>query len=275
MKIILIILVPLFLLACSKVGVGYSVGTSQVQNRVDDAFDFHPRAKSKDVDRFLSEQFENNKKPFFIKVKDLLQKFEAQSIKKELTTAEVNELHRASVNFRKDIIEMFRPSFNKVLTEVGDTEIKVFKDYTSEQISEREEEVANKKSFKKKRLSSLIRVAEFFLDDLTKEQEALASKFVEEHLDFYAEQIQARKSFNQELVKLYPQKDKMINLSLAYYSGDSDIRTEIYKKQREVFEQDMKNFILSLWNRRTSEQTAFFQKRLFDVIAEIDKIITE
>ena len=275
MKKIGALLIPLLFLACSKVGVGYSLGTSQIKNKVDDAFEFSPRSKSKDVDQFLSAEFSKNKKIFFVKLKEQLHNLEAQSVKVDLTPAEADQLHLEGLAFQKDMIQLFKPSFNKVITEVGDSEIKVFKDYSSEQISEREQEAENTKAFKKKKLSNLTRVAEFLLDDLTKDQQTLASKFIDEHLEFYKNQIQLRKKFNTDLVTLYPQKEKMLALSLAYYTGDTSIRTEDYKIQRAVFEQDMKALIVSLWKLRTKEQTKFFQRRLKDIIAEVDKILSE
>lgn len=275
MKNLCVYLLPLLLLACSKVGVGYSLGTSQIKGKVDDAFEFTPRSKSKDVDRFLSAEFSKNKKVFFVKFKEQLHKLEVMAAKKDLTALEADQLLSEGLAFQRDMILLFKPSFNKVIAEIGDAEIKVFKEYSSEQISEKEEEAENKKSFKKKKLSNLTRVAEFLLDDLTKEQEALANRFVDEHLDFYKEQIQLRKRFNTDLIKFYPQKDKMLDLSLAYYSGDSSIRTDDYKKRRAAFEQDTKNLIISLWKMRTNEQTAYFQNRLKDILKEVDKILSE
>lgn len=272
MKLWLYLLLLLFL-GCSKVGVGYSLGTNQIKSRVDDAFDFSPRSKSKEVDHFLSAEFSKNKKVFFVKLKEHLHKIEVITAKDQISQAEGDALHKDALAFQKDMILLFKPSFDKVIREVSDAELKVFKEYAAEQISEKEEEAADKKSFKKKKLSNFVRIAEFFLDDLTQDQEKLMDVFFDEHLNFYAEQIQMRKRFNADLVKLYPQKDKMLDLSIAYYSGDNSIRTEGYVKQREIFEQDMKNFILEIWKQRTPEQKTFFQKRLKDILREVDKIL--
>lgn len=261
--------------SCSKVGVGYSLGTNQIKSRVDDAFEFSPRSKSKDVDQFLSAEFSKNKKVFFVKLKEHLHKIEVLTVKDQITDSEGEALRKDASTFQKDMILLFKPSFEKVIGEVSDAEMKVFKEYTDEQISEKEEEAANKKSFKNKKLSNFVRIAEFFLDDLSKDQEKLMEKFFDEHLNFYAEQIQMRKIFNADLIKLYPQKDKMIDLSLAYYSGDNGIRTETYIKQREIFENDFKNFILEIWKIRSPEQKAFFQKRLKDILREVDKILAQ
>lgn len=274
-KLLGLYLLFLMLFSCSKVGVGYSLGTNQIKSRVGDAFEFTPRAKSKDVDHFLSEEFVKNKKVFFVRLKEHLHKVEALTAKDQITEAEGETLHKDAIAFQKDMIMLFKPSFDKVIREVSDAEMKVFKEYTDEQISEKEEEAANKKSFKKKKLANFVRIAEFFLDDLSKDQEKLMEKFFDEHLNFYTEQIQMRKLFNADLIKLYPQKDKMIDLSLAYYSGDNSIRTDTYKKQREIFEQDFKNFILEIWKVRSAEQKVFFQKRLKDILQEIDKILAQ
>lgn len=268
-------LLTLLMFSCSKVGVGYSLGTNQIKSRVDDAFEFSPRSKSKDVDQFLSAEFSKNKKVFFVKLKEHLHKIEALTAKDQITDMEGEILHRDATTFQKDMILLFKPSFDKVIREVSDAEMKVFKEYTDEQISEKEEEAADKKAFKKKKLSNFTRIAEFFLDDLTKEQEKLMEKFFDEHLNFYAEQIQMRKVFNADLIKLYPQKDKMLDLSLAYYSGDNSVRTDNYKKQRDIFETDFKDFILQIWKIRTPEQKAFFQKRLKDILHEVDKILAQ
>ncbi|AZZ36992.1 hypothetical protein CIK05_09365 [Bdellovibrio sp. qaytius] len=275
MKILGALILLVLLFACSKVGVGYSLGTRQIKSKVDDAFDFSPRSKSKEVDKFLSAEFAKNKKVFFVKLKEQLHKVEAITAKDQITPAEGEELHKDAANFQKEMILLFKPSFDKVLREVNDAEMKVFKEYSSEQITEKEEEAADKKAFKKKKLANIVRIAEFFLDDLSKDQQKLTEKFFDDHLNFYTEQIQMRKNFNAELIKLYPQKDKMIDLSLAYYSGDNSIRTDTYIKQREIFENDLKNFILEMWKLRSPEQKTFFQKRLKDIIHEVDKILAE
>lgn len=262
-------------MACSKVGLGYSIGTSQIKSKVDDAFDFSPRSKSKDVDQFLSAEFAKNKKIFFVKLKDQLQKLEVMSLKSDLNDMDIDKLYSDGQIMQKEIISMFKPSFNKVFTEISDAEIKVYKEYSSEQISEREKEAEDTKSFKKKKFSNFTRVAEFLLDDLTKDQEDLINKFIDEHLEFYKNQIRSRKKFNADLIALYPQKDKMIDFSIAYCAGDASIRSDEYKKERAFFEQEIKKLIVSLWKLRSKDQTVFFQNRLKDVIVEIDKIISD
>lgn len=274
MKKLGLILLPLAFLACSKVGVGYSIGSSQIESRVDDAFDFS-RSKSKDVNRFLDSQFDKNKKPVFKKLKELIVKIDAFSQKENLSQEEKDLFHQLLLDYQKEMITLFKPSFDKVMQEVGDSEIKNFKEYSAEQISEKKEEASDKKSFKKRKIANLTKVAEFLLGDLTNSQEQQVAKFVDNHLNFYAEQINMRKIFNDELIKLYPQKDKMTDLSLAYYAGDNNIRTDEYKKARSVFEQDMKKLIFSLWEQKNGEQKYFFQKRLKDIGHEVDKIIVE
>lgn len=272
MKKLGLILLPLLFLACSKVGVGYSIGTNQIENRVDDAFDF-PRAKSKDVEQFLSSQFDKNKKTVFKKLKEILTQLDTLSKKESLTAEDKDQLHQHLLDYQKEMITLFKPSFEKVMQEVGEEEIKNFKKYSAEQISEKKEESEDKKSFRKKKISNLTKVVEFLLGDLSKSQEDQVAKFVDDHLNFYIEQIEMRKVFNDDLIKLYPQKDKMADLSIAYYSGDNDIRTDEYKKSRTTFELGMKNLIFSLWDQKSGEQKEHFQKRIKDISSEVDKII--
>lgn len=261
-------------MACSKVGMGYSIGTHQIRSRVEDAFDFS-RPKSKDVDRYLSSQFDKNKKTVFLKIKELLTKIDQLSNKQNLTQEDKDQLHQYLLDFQKEMITLFKPSFEKVMQEVGENEIKNFKEYSKEQITEKKEESEDKKDFKKKKIANMTRVIEFFMGDLTKTQEQLVADYVDTHLSFYIDQIDMRKVFNEDLIKLYPQKDKMTDLSLAYYAGDNAIRTDDYKKARAVFEQDMKKFIFTLWDQKSNEQKDFFQNRLKDVNREIDKILIE
>lgn len=274
MKKLGVLIVSLFFVGCSKVGTGYNIGTYQIKDRVDDAFDF-PSSKSKDVDRFLASQFDKNKKPVFKKIKELLGKADALSQKPNLSQEEKDLLHQYLLDFQKEMITLFKPSFEKVMQEIGDNEIKNFKEYSAEQLADKKDEAADAKSFKKKKIANLTRVIEFLLGDLTKSQEQLVSKFVDEHVNFYIEQIDMRKVFNDDLVKLYPQKDKMTDLSIAYYAGDNTIRTDEYKKARVTFEQDMKSFIFTLWDQKSSEQKDFFQKRIQDLNREVDKILIE
>ena len=274
MKKPVLILTSLAFLACSKVGVGYSIGTNQIESRVDDAFDFS-RSKSKDVNRFLDSQFDKNKKPVFKKFKELLSKVEDLAQKENITQEEKDQLHQYLLDYQKEMITLFKPSFDKVMQEVGDAEIKNFKEYSSEQISEKKEEASDKKSFKKRKIANVKKVAEFLLGDLTKSQEQQVAKFVDDHLGFYSDQIDMRKNFNEDLIKLYPQKDKMTDLSLAYYAGDNSIRTDEYKKARVAFEVELKSFIFALWDQKNSEQKEFFQKRLKDISHEVDKILIE
>lgn len=256
--------------SCSRASIGYSIGANQIQSRVDDAFDFS-RAKSKDVNRFLSSQFDKNKKTTFIKVKELLSKLDLLSQKETLTVEDKDQLHQYLLDFQKEAIYLFKPSFEKVMQEVGDSEIQNFKDYSKEQIAEKKEEAEDLTAFKKRKIKNAIRVAEFLLGDLTKNQEQQITKFVESHLNFYIAQIDMRKSFNDDLIKLYPQKDKMTELSLSYYAGDNSIRTEEYKKARLSFELDMKSMIFSLWEQKTTEQKDHFRKRIKDIGLDLDK----
>lgn len=274
MKKLVLILTSLAFLACSKVGVGYSIGTNQIESRVDDAFDFS-RSKSKDVNRFLDSQFAKNKKPVFKKLKELIAKIENLSQRESLTQEEKDQLHQYLLDYQKEMITLFKPSFDKVMQEIGDAEIKNFKEYSTEQISEKKEEAEDKRAFKKRKIANLKKVAEFLLGDLSKSQEQQVAQFVDDHLGFYVEQIEMRKNFNDDLIKLYPQKDKMTDLSVAYYGGDNGVRTDQYKKARTVFELDMKKFIFSLWDQKTGEQKDFFQKRLKDVRVEVDKVLVE
>lgn len=274
MKKLILILLPVALMACSKVGVGYSIGTNQIENRVDDAFDFS-RSKSKDVNRFLDSQFTKNKKPVFQKLKELITKINTLSKKESLSQEEKDQLHQCLLDYQKEMITLFKPSFDKVMQEVGDSEIKNFKEYSEKQITEKKEEASDKKSFQKRKIANLTKVAEFLLGDLSKSQEQLLAQFVDDHLKFYIEQLDMRKNFSDDLIKLYPQKDKMAELSLAYYAGDNSIRTDNYKKARTVFELDMKNLIFSLWDQKSVEQKEFFQKRLQDISLEVDKILIE
>ena len=125
MKKIGLIFLSLAFLSCSKVGVGYSIGTHQIQNRVDDAFDF-PRAKSKVVDRYLSAEFDKNKKTVFRKLKELLSKMETLAQKENPTQVEKDLLHQYLKDYQKEMITLFKPSFDKVMQEVGDSIIKYF-----------------------------------------------------------------------------------------------------------------------------------------------------
>ena len=87
MKTLGVFILPFLLLACSKVGVGYSLGTRQIKGKVEDAFEFSPRAKNKEVNKFLSEQFDKNKKVFFAKLKEELHKVEVLTAKDQVTPA--------------------------------------------------------------------------------------------------------------------------------------------------------------------------------------------
>lgn len=263
------------LLSCSKVGVGYSIGSKLVQNKVDDAFDFKPKAKSKGVDQFLSAEFKKKRKIFFIRAKSLVLSLQLLSQKDPITDSDAEKLYQEVGKFQKDMIQLFRPSFQKVMTEVGDAELKVFNEYSVEQMSEKEEQVNDLKSFKKKKHKNIERLTDFLLDDVTSNQEKLIEKFVAKHIDFYKLHLQIRKKFDTDLIKIYPEKDKMIDLSIAYYSGDPAIRSDIYNKQREIFESEMRSMILEIWKLRTPSQKNFFQQRLTELLKEIEKVIAE
>lgn len=272
-KLKLFYLLPLFFMGCSKVGVGYSIGTNQIQDKVDDAFAFSPRSKSKDIDHFLSEEFRKNKKIFFEKSKALILDFHKTAQKDVVTSANGDLLHARLTIFQKEMIELFTPSFKKVLNAVGDSEIQVFNEYSVEKVSEKMEDFSDKKDFKNKKMKNFVRVAEFLLGDLGREQRKIMEKFVDDHMGFYEAQILARKKFNADLIRLYPEKDKMIHLSLAYYSGDRSVYADTYKGQLSNFEVEMKDLILKIWSMRTPEQKAFYLRRIDEIIKEIDKVL--
>ena len=172
-----------------------------------------------------------------------------------------------------DIIDLFTPSFELVLTESEETEIKSFTMYYLKKYTEKKEELAAFDSYKKNKTKSFKRIIGFIFDEINPQQEALINSFVIANIDYYRGQIEIRKKFNDDLVKLYPDKKKMIDFSLKYYKSDEDICTADYKKIRTQFEDNLKKFILSIWLQTTPKQKTYFASILKDVESEIESII--
>ncbi len=270
----LLSLIFLFLIqSCTKVGLGYRLGTGEVRSRIAENFDFQPSNKSRKVDFTLKEHFENNKKPVFVKIQIFLKSIIAATKKKQSEPADVEALFRPAKLLQTDLIDLFRPSFELVLTEIEEPEIKSFSKFYLKKYNEKKEELAVFDSYKKNKTKSFTRIIGFIFDEVSPQQEDLINSFVIANIDYYRGQIEIRKKFNDDLVKFYPDKKKMIDLSLKYYKSDEDIRTADYKKSRSQFEGNLKKFILSVWVQTTPKQKTYFSSILKDIESEVESII--
>lgn len=270
-----IFLCVLFILnqSCTKVGLGYHLGTGEIRSRIAESFDFQPSNKSRKVDFALKEQFENNKKPVFAKIQNVLKSIITATEKKQTELTDVNALFTQAKRIQIDIIDLFKPSFELVLTEIEDPEVKSFSKYYIKNYNEKKEELASVDSYKSKRIKSFKRIIGFIFDEINPQQEVLINEFVTNNIEYYRTQIEIRKKFNDDLIKLYPDKKKMIDLSLKYYKSDEDIRTADYKKIRAQFEDNLKKFVLLLWLQTTPKQKLHFLSILKDIESEIESII--
>lgn len=263
----------IFNLSCTKVGLGYRLGTGQVRSRIAESFDYQPSNKARKVDFALKEHFEKNKKPVFIKAQIFLKTIKAAAAKNDPILTDIDVLFEQAQLLQTEIIDLFRPSFELVLTEIEDPELKSFSKYYLKKYNEKKEELAGLDTYKKSKTKSFTRIIDFIFDETNPKQESLINDFVIAHIDYYRNQIEIRKKFNEDLIKLYPDKKKMINFSLKYYKSDEDIRSADYKKQRALFEDNFKKFILSIWLQTTPKQKTYFSSILIDIESEIESII--
>ena len=85
--------------SCTKVGLGYRLGTGEVRSRIADSFDYQPSNKSRKVDFALKEHFETNKKPVFIKIQIFLKSIVAATEKKQSELVDLTTLFTQAKQF--------------------------------------------------------------------------------------------------------------------------------------------------------------------------------
>lgn len=272
-QLIFLCILVLFTQSCTKVSLGYRLGSGEVRSRLAESFDFQPSNKSRKVDFALKEHFENNKKPVFVKIQIFLKSIITATEKKQPELTDVNTLFSQAKQLQIDIVDLFKPSFELVLTEIEDPEVKSFSKYYLKKYNEKKEELASVDSYKSKRIKSFKRIIGFIFDEINPQQEVLINEFVTDNIEYYRTQIEIRKKFNDDLIKLYPDKKQMIDLSLKYYKSVEDIRTADYKKIRAQFEDNLKKFVLSMWLQTTPKQKTYFASILKNIESEIESII--
>lgn len=275
MKKIVYFFICLFLItSCTKLSLGYKFGTSTLKSRLYDSFEFTSRDKTHQLNKHFDKVFAENKKPFFTLLKKTINRIQ-QDIRQNITLETVHNLHLDLIKTQRQVVEIYADSFSVVFGFVSNVELENYKKYVEEKNIELNAEAKDLTKFKDKKVKNFERAFDFLLNDITDEQLEWVRKFVDDNQLYYLNQINIRHKFNQELISLYPDKTKMKNLSVAYFAGDSSIRTDEYQKERLLFESNMKHFIVKVYKSLTVKQKAFLEERLFELIRDIDKELSE
>ncbi|MFN3454992.1 MAG: hypothetical protein ACK41T_08540 [Pseudobdellovibrio sp.] len=154
-----------FFLSCTKVGLGYKYVSNEVKDKIQESFDFNAK-KEKEINAFLDENFSSRKKDFLIELKGYVIKLQKISDVKELTLEKVDEVATDFSLLQKNIINLYKISFEKVVYSVENSEKENFIRYSNENISEMLEKSKNKEAFIKTKIKNFHRAVFFLLDTL-------------------------------------------------------------------------------------------------------------
>jgi len=265
MKYILLFLCLLSSVACTKLSIGYSLGSRQIKGRIQDSFDFDTKKKRYEIDSTLSEQFDSHKNKVFAEFLDCFENLNLIANQKKISEEDLLKLYDRVKTAQVKNIGLFKESFKKVVFSIEDHELNSFKKYSSDKTNEFRKKLENETRFIEEKQENIEKTIRFFFDDISDDQRKIVQEFVNKNIKFYKNQIEVRKGFFDNFIKLYPDHQKMMELAIGYYSGDQLYRDLDYIKERQAFEKEVAGLILKIWDNSSLKQ----RKNFFEVLSEI------
>jgi hypothetical protein len=253
----LILFIPLFLFSCSKIQTGLKFAPRMATGQIDKAFDLESQrydsikaqieadiqASQKDVAQKVIACIEVLEKNYLNKIPDL------QSL--ILIYDQVSETQ----NF---ILNQFANSTKMVLERLTDKEISYFKKHIDEKFKDEVLKSKDSDAFLEKQISRFEKSFDFFLDDLTNEQEQMIRVFVKEHLDYFANRILNRKKFSEDIYLKMKTKEPLLNFFNEQYMMMSFLLLK--DEGQKKYLQDFFEFNLKFKKTMSEKQIKYFKK---------------
>lgn len=267
MKFWIILITVIFVVACTKVELGYRLAPRTMMGRLDNSFSFESE-RFDQIKSVLDKDFAQNKPAVAKKTLHLIDELFKFSDRKEISPQEAQSFLVTLQNSRIDLVNLFKPSFSEVIGRLSPVEIKNLVDYSNEKISEQETLMTKREKFVDKQLNSFEKVMDFLFDAATNQQEKIYETFVAENQDFYRMQLQGRRNFVNKF-STTQQKSELVEFALAYYSGLAATRTAEHNRIYQKTEANLTTTIAKIWETLTDKQRKNFKENLLDLRAEV------
>lgn len=271
MKYFLILLSSLFIFSCSRVEVIYQFAPKVAADKVDDAFDFKS-ARYKEVRHQIETDLKDNKKVIIQNINELIDVLSTLSVKESLTLKDFQDLALDIRQKQKVLIAFFKPSFEKVILNLSEEEVKSLSKYSAKTMEKNDEELREHKPFVDKRLEGFEKLMDYFFDDTTSEQKAIYGDFIRNNFEYFKAQSVARKEFVLQFNWPIQDKEKLKDNVMKYYSSDSSVRTATYATQLTLFEKNLIQLQLELWQTVTKKQKDYFRAKLTSLKTDLLKL---
>lgn len=271
MKYFLAFLSCLFFFSCSRVELIYQFAPKVAADKVDEAFDFKSE-RYKEVRNQIEADLKSNKVVIIRNINELIDVLSALSIKENLTLKDLQDLSLEIRRKQKSLIVLFQPSFEKVILNLNEQEVKSLSKYSAKTFEKNDEQLREHKPFVDRRIEGFVKLMDYFFDKATSEQKAIYGDFIRNNFEFYKSQSTARREFIAQFNWPIKSKEDLKNYVMQYYSGDSSVRTASYSSQLATFEKNLIQLQLDLWQTLDKKQKDYFRVKLITLKTDLLKL---
>lgn len=270
-KILILLLLTVGFLGCSRIDVAYDLAPRLVANNLDDNFDFTSERYNQ-VKQIIASDFKNNKGLLKSEVIARVDELLAVADEKKLTEAQVELFFQNIRKMQAKVIYSFEPSFKEVVLKMTQEELENVKKETVERHKKAAERLEDKAKFKEKSFAGFERNMETLFDDVTDEQKKIYSDFVDRNYDYFKVQLEHRKSYLRRFEEIFADKVKLTDLVMKYYSADDSIKTAEQLKIQNAFTKDMFTTTVKIWSTLTDDQRKEYKKSLSEIKKDIQAL---
>ena len=271
MKYFLAFLSCLFFFSCSRVELIYQFAPKVAADKVDEAFDFKSE-RYKEVRHQIEADFKINKVLIIRNINELIDVLSVLSIKENLTLKDLQDFSADVRRKQKTLIVLFQLSFEKVILNINEQEVKNLSKYTVESFEKIDEQLREHKPFIDKRVEGFVKLMDYFFNNATSEQKALYGDFVRKNFEYYKSQSTARREFVAQFNWPIQNKETLKNYVMQYYSGDSSVRSTSYAARLAIFEKNLIQLQYDLWKTLDKKQKDYFRVKLITLKTDLLKL---
>ena len=272
MKLIALILIFFLVAACTKLELGYRLAPRSMMSKLDDSFDFSSD-RFKQIKSKLDDDFKINR----IQVAQLVTKHVDYILvlaeKKEVGAPDLKLLMNSVQKTRGELVNLFRPTFGLVITNLNGDEIKSLDEFSKKKFKEQDKKLSEKEDYIEKQLDTFEKVMDFLFDSSSKEQVLVYQHFVEENYDYYVQQAEQRKIFAKRFESLIGNRAQLLDYVLNYYAGDPSSRAEAHQKRVVEMSEKFNTLLERVWVTLTPKQKTKLKENMLDLKEELNSLI--
>jgi hypothetical protein len=272
MKFILILsLLVIGFLGCSRIDVAYDLAPRLVANSLDDNFDFTSERYDQ-VKQMIASDFKNNKGLLKTEVLARIDELLLVADEKNLTPMQAEQFFQNIRKMQAKVIQSFAASFNEIVVKMTKEELENLKKETTERQKKSAERLEDKAKFKEKSFTGFERNMETLFDEVTDEQKSIYIDFVDRNYDYFKLQLEHRKSYLKRFEETFEDKVKLTDLVMKYYSADDSIKTPEQLKVQQNFGKDMFATTAKIWATLNAAQRIEYKKSLNEIKKDIEAL---